>query len=552
MSVGRVFVLALAAWPLLPVVAVAQYGTDPYAQYGQTGGYGTPSTPPATPTPGSDEDVDLAAGGHVGYVRLDEHNFVAPVLAADIRLYFLQAAVRIPLRFRLDTGDIREQDWDEAADFFRLGQCVRFDLASRDEAESRLPMGARAAPFERERGNCQPWDMDLGDTYFSVRLGRFHDFMLGTGTILRSFSNDLNPDHFLPGLMADIKVERYITARFILDNVASPGVMGGSFTFAPVGSETPAELLVRGLRRPISPHQLAIEGTVVADLQAPDRVRTAFGLGLVDAQRNLLTTVTPLLVVGANLQYIYQLDTEFLLGARADLNWITGFGMGGHAQAGAIIQHPQADWRLILGAEGRLFQGNYVPTYFDSYYQINSQQYTLTDGLVEQLGGQRFVTKREFLESLDPDDWRGGYQAGFRFELRSGTPFVDQRVLFFAQLYAGDNIERDNDGEVTLTIGVPRLSDAIDIYALYSRQSIDSFGDLFELDDTLVKLHVRWDLLRGLMYVLLEYGRIWQVLIDQESFSTLGFTSENVFNISLGFEAGIAGRPAATHGLPAP
>src|SRR5687767_8907412 len=113
----------------------------------------------AQPTaPPEDEPVDLDAGGELGYARLDDTNYVAPTLAADLRLTILQAAIRIPLRFEASSGEVREKDWDETSDFFRVAQCTRIDFHS----------GGR---FERERGLCQPWQVHPDDYYLSTRMG---------------------------------------------------------------------------------------------------------------------------------------------------------------------------------------------------------------------------------------------------------------------------------------------------------------------------------------------------------------------------------------------
>src|SRR5687767_6907287 len=116
----------------------------------------------AQPQPEEDEPVDLDAGGELGYAHLDGTSYIAPTLAADLRLTLLQSAIRIPLRFSSSSGDVREQDWDETSDFFRVAQCTRIDFHSQGK-------------FERERGLCVPWQVHPDDYYFSVRVGPLTD-----------------------------------------------------------------------------------------------------------------------------------------------------------------------------------------------------------------------------------------------------------------------------------------------------------------------------------------------------------------------------------------
>ena len=89
-----------------------------------------------------------------------------------------------------------------------------------------------------------------------------------------------------------------------------------------------------------------------------------------------------------------------------------------------------------------------------------------------------------------------------------------------------------------LSLQVPRLADKIDIYALYSRQNFNRLVDIFQLDSTLVKVVVRWDL-NEQFYVLLNYGRLWQLEVEAPGRTLTGFQSSNDFGISLGIAEGL-------------
>jgi hypothetical protein len=185
-------------------------------------------------------------------------------------------------------------------------------------------------------------------------------------------------------------------------------------------------------------------------------------------------------------------------------------------------------------------QESYVPTYFDSYYDIQRQQYTLTDEARRAVatGDEPFITKLEFLRRL-PDGWYGGYRLGLAFEAFTGEG-DERRPVFQSRLSVGDNFGRDADGQFVLTAGLTRLGRKIDVFALYSRQSFDTLLDVFQLEDTLVKVFVRWDL-NAQFYVLIDYGRIWQLRVDADDGveRASGFLSGNDFHISLGFAEGL-------------
>ena len=482
---------------------------------------GTPGAAPARDT-AQTETADLDVGGHLGYANLDELNYVMPVLAADLRLSIFQTAFRIPLRFQIDTGDIREADWDEVGDFFRVSACSRLDVSA-------------SGRFEREHGFCQPWAVEHEDYYFTVRAAPLYDFALGHGTIVAHYSNNIDPDHFHPGLVADFQLNRFVTGHFFLDDATNPSLLGGTFALRPF-----AYLREDAGAQYEQTHQLELGVTAVSDLRAPDRIRTAFGLALATPERNLVYTTAPVTALGGHFHYRYAFGQQIEAEGRIDWNWISEGGMGGHTQLVFIYNHPDGDYSWRGLGEVRYMQESYVPTYFDSYYDIQRQQYTLTDEARQAVdtGDEPFITKLEFLRRL-PDGWYGGYRLGLAFEAFTGEG-DERRPVFQTRLSVGDNFGRDADGQFVLTAGLTRLGRKIDVFALYSRQSFDTLLDVFQLEDTLVKVFVRWDL-NAQFYVLIDYGRIWQLRADADDgvARASGFSSGNDFHISLGFAEGL-------------
>lgn len=467
----------------------------------------------------TEEEVDLDAGGELGYARLDETNYVAPVLAADVRLSVLQAAIRIPLRFESATGNVRGKDWDEVSDFFRVGQCIRVDYHSE-------------AHFVRERGTCIPWQVKPDDYYLSLRLGPMTDISLAHATILGAYSNNLNPDHFHPGVIGEMQLHQFVHGRFTLDDATNPSLLAGVLQFLPFAYE-----LAQTRQWYAETSHLHIQATVVSDLRAPDHVLTAFGRPLVDDAGNLQFTTAPVTVVGANLEYIYAFGAQVKFEAHADWNWITSHGMGGHGQLWFVYNHPDGIYTVRAQGEFRFVQRNYIPTYFDSYYEIQRQQVALVDEARDALeAGDELLTKRQFLNALADDSWDPGVQGGFEFEAFKVTGSGDtaeRRRAFFARGFFGNTFGRSGDGQFVLSVEVPRLANKIDLFGLFSRQSFDEIGDIFTLEDTLVKVMVRWDLTER-FYVLMNYNRAWQILAAADGTAQGGFQSSNDFVVSLG------------------
>lgn len=482
------------------------------------------STTAAAANPDDGETVDLDAGGEFGYTRLDGINFLAPTPTADLRLHNLQAAIRIPLRIDPDTGDLRQKDWDESSDYFRLGQCVRFDMSASQR-------------FERERGLCQHWQIPRDDYYVTFRLGPVQDFSLGHGTILNGYSNTLNPDHFQAGVVGQMQFHQFVLGNFLVDNVTNPTLIAGALALRPFSYELEETAEWYEER-----HQLQVQLSAVSDLQAPDQVQSAFGMALTDGDANLLYSTRPLTVVGGDFEWKYVFGKQIEMEAHLDWNAITGHGMGAHAQAWFTYNHPDGLYSVHSVGEARYIQRNYIPNYIDSYYFIQRQQYALTDRARAAFNStdDPFVTKAQFLEQLDADSgWDPGYYLGMNFEVYKGSG-EQRRKAVFGRLYIADTIGRSQDGQFLASLSIPRLSEKIDVHALYSRLSFAKVVDIFKLDNTLVKVLVRWDLNQD-FYLLMNYGRIWQLRTSTDAMTDTGFQSNNEFNISLGFQETLAG-----------
>ncbi|MDW8363595.1 MAG: hypothetical protein RMK74_14440 [Myxococcales bacterium] len=463
-------------------------------------------------------------GGQLGYALLEGINYVAPTLVSDIQADFFQVAVRGPLRFDPRRGKLRARDWDELGDFFRIGQCVRLDWSA-------------SGRYEREHGHCMPWDVPTEDYYLSVRLGPIQDFTLGHGTVLRSYTNNVDPDHFHSGVVGNLQFHAFVQGQFFVDDVTRPSLLGASLALRPFSyASERTEWLYE------YEHMLEIAVSVVSDLYAPAEVYTAFGRPLVDRAGNLLFRSRGVTVASAHLEYRFTFGSQVELEVRGDANYITGHGIGTHAQIWGIYNHPFGVYSVRGLGELRVQQPNYVPNYFDAYYGVQREQFTLSEGARRQLravtGGSDddpFKTKQQLLEALDAlgDAWQLGVLAGLDVQLYRGEG-ESRRTAVRGRLFLADNFERVADSQFFVSLEIPRLNDKIDVYALYARQNFDGLADLVALEDSLVKVSVRWDL-NEQFYLTLNYGRIWQLVRDAEALVREGFRSDDEIGLALGF-----------------
>jgi hypothetical protein len=247
-------------------------------------------------------------------------------------------------------------------------------------------------------------------------------------------------------------------------------------------------------------------------------------------------------VIGGDLEWKYVFGKQIEMEAHLDFNAITGHGMGAHGQAWFTYNHPDGIYSVHSIGEVRYIQANYIPNYFDSYYFIQRQQFALTNRAREIVNSSDspFATKAQSLEQLDADTgWNAGYYAGINFEVFKGTG-DERRKAIFGRMYVADTFGRSNDGQFLASLSIPRMSKKIDVHALYSRLSFNNVVDIFRLDNTLVKVLVRWDLNQE-FYLLMNYGRIWQLQTATNNMTDTGFQSNNEFNISIGFQETLAG-----------
>ncbi|MBK8170269.1 MAG: hypothetical protein IPK60_07965 [Sandaracinaceae bacterium] len=466
------------------------------------------------------ETYDVDMGAEIGFASLDHITYLAPTVAADIRLNLFQMAFRAPLRFHMTNWTLREQDWDEASDFFRLGQCVRIDWSNEGS-------------FQRERGQCRPWRVVKDDYYVSTRLAPVQDFTLGHGTILNGFSNTLDPNHFQSALVTDFQLHEFVSGHFIVDNVTNPNLIGGTLSLQPFAYEQEAtEQLYEESNR------IHVQLTAASDVGAPQRVLTALGRPLTDGHDNLLYSQNPVTVVGADLQWRYILGDQINFELHADTNYILNHGAGTHAQALFIYKHPDGLWSWRGVGEFRYVARNYIPNYFDSYYFIQRQQFNLTaqSSAASEGVGDTIVTKQQYLDSLPRGEWDAGYYMALESEVYAGEG-AERRVVANGRVYIADNVGRGNDGQFLVSLGLHRIGGNFDVTALYSRQNWNLLRDIFQLNNTLVKVLVRWDFSDS-FYLLMNYGRIWQLFVDSGG-STVGYQSNNELTFSLGYSGDV-------------
>ncbi|MEK6607954.1 MAG: hypothetical protein AABZ30_09860 [Myxococcota bacterium] len=225
-----------------------------------------------------------------------------------------------------DEPALRREDWDEPSDFAHILR----DFTIEDEL----------APEGR----------------FEIHVGEHDGATVGHGTIVRDYTNAVDPDHLHAG--ASVRIEHpWYGFEALVDDVTGPRLVAA-----------------RASGHPVEEH-LSVGATAAFDLWAPESVRENLdGTRSIDGARNLETYGRTLTMVGGDL------DVRVADDAVAFTPYVDGnlhFGLGAGLHAGGLVEITPASARLALRGEYRLGSDGYIPAYADALYDLTRLQFTL-------------------------------------------------------------------------------------------------------------------------------------------------------------------------------
>jgi hypothetical protein len=344
-------------------------------------------------------------------------------LTPELTFWKFTVGLGAPLRVDLEEGTIREEDWDEASDFVNLVRYIRYGRK--------------------------------GDLVYA-RLGSVPAVSLGHGTIVDRLSTEIDLDRIRRGFELGINFEK-----------------GGFDYFQTSIGENPV-LGLRGFVRPLEftdvssfLQRLNVGLSFVTDVDAPEHLeRDPSGAPRIDRDDNFVYD-------SANV-HIFGLDLEFplLTGENLNLTWYTdlvfignagnGFHFGFVGDAGL----PFAEQSIHYQAEYRSLGPDYIPSYFDCFYDVQQFQYP---------DGGSVLTKYEFLQGLDPDG------------ARTSGAFLEASWRLGQRLALGANWEDTfrHDGVASQKVGVFGRA-SFDRYRLgvaYAKRNFETLRETFTIDD---------------------------------------------------------------------
>jgi hypothetical protein len=391
-------------------------------------------------------------GGDLNFGMIDGDMFTTVNLGFAMDLGKIGFGLQVPLRIRVaDNAEpenevgIREEDWDEWTDYLKIIRYIRY---------------GRKGEF------------------LHVMVGDLPGATLGHGTIVSHYYNNIDLDHYKMGFVFDLNTD-YGGLETLFNNGFVTNLFG-----------------VRGYVRPWSfidtesyMNNLAVGFSVVSDYAAPytlvaGEVEDGYG----DIEFRLLNTslisMTPYM----------------------DLNGILDAGIGYHAGVLTVFHISGISLDLQTRLEYRYFTGDYIPSYFNSYYEIQKFSYPYHDD-VANLDAE--APKRQVLDQLG-DTGLNGYYAELTFR--------------FLELFTIGASYDDYDGlynsNLRIYLDVPAL-EVFQFGCYYYKHNFEGASEAFSFDDkSLFLVEARYQI-TSFLYVLGQYWRIWQLNQEEGTYEAV-------------------------------
>lgn len=269
------------------------------------------------------QDHGVVTGG-VGVSVIDGKSYFTMNLRPDLAFGKWGIGLDIPLRFDVDTGNLRDEDWDQAYDVLRLLRYVRYSRKRNPD-----PVYARVGSLDAAR--------------------------LGHGFIMNYYNNSLIIDQRKVGMEFDYD---FGIGGFesMTNNFGRGEIFGGRLYYRPLQLATNAPIL----------RNFAIGATYVTDID-PDEYRgtdngiTEFGF---DAELPIIQTSLVRYALYGEAAKIVDYGTGQALGMELNLG-----GLAGLFDVGAQL-------------ERRFIDRNFLPAYFGPIYELERR--TKQDSLKAQ------------------------------------------------------------------------------------------------------------------------------------------------------------------------
>lgn len=452
-------VLVAVAVLLVPLAARAQLGIGPIPGEERFAGI----VPQNTQT----------IGAGLGFGRMNEDYFVQLAVKTELNLGPVGLGLQVPLNLRVIDSDpknegdywglVRREDWDEKSEYLRVIRYVR--------------LGHKR------------------DTFY-LRVGELAAD-LGHGTIVNHYLNNVDNNTLRVGGQFDVNTsyggfETMISDFGAVYDTANPRsrIVGTRLYFKP-WSIIDAESFL---------NIFAIGGSFVTDLNAPATYK-------LNAQNQPIVTsdntyevdrTTHAEVWGLDLEAEVLHNALIDLVPYTDINFINQGGWGWHIGVLTTLKLPVGiNLTVPIRLEYRRFAADYVPGYFNTFYEVERFAY----GLPTAAGS---VLPKAPAIRHGAGSAYNGYYGDLAFDFMG---LVQLGAIYEAR--DGDTTNRNLQAFVTLP-GIP----VVQAKAFYARTGIQGTNDIFKFDDrSLLVAQARYELVTY-VYLVARFTRRWELQYD--------------------------------------
>jgi len=418
----------------------------------------------------SPTDMLGRVGGDLNMGQIDGDLFMTINLDFSMDFGKIGFGVRVPLRLRLMDNDpqneesasvFRKEDWDEFSDYLKIIRYFRYGRK--------------------------------GEFIYLI-VGDLPGASLGHGTIVSHYYNNIDLDHYKMGLVFDLNTD-YGGVETMINHLFYPTLFGGR-AYVRRWSFVDTESYM---------NNLAVGFTAVSDAVAPYSLVPGVDPGTfeMDGGYPKVDEKKAATIMGGDIEFRV-LNTSWLtLTPYMDLNGILSGGIGYHAGILSVFHIPVISMDLSARIEYRYFTGDYIPAYFNSYYEIQKFAYPFKN---ETTGSETMLPKRQVLDMLaaQSDKKLNGYYAELVFKVNE----------WFTIGASYDDYDGPYNSNLRMYLDVPAL-EVVQFGCYYYKHNFEGASEAFTFDDkSLFLVEARYQI-TSFLYVLGQYWRIWQ--LDPES-----------------------------------
>lgn len=389
--------------------------------------------------------------GGLGFGGIAEDWFVKVAVGAAFQFDKIGFGVQVPLNFRAidyepeQDSVIREEDWDEVGDFFKILRYFQYGFPN--------------------------------EPYY-VRVGELAGVSIGHGTVVSSYYNVVDINHYKMGIRSTIDVG-YGGVEVMIDHVAPPNILAIRPFVRPFTFFKTADIFKK----------VTTGITVAADFDAPTALEVdANGVPVLENAGPVRADSEPVVIWGWDIDWQVFANEWVAVIPFFDVMVLEDEGAGTHLGTFVNFTLP-ADIHIDTRIEWRFASEGYQPMYISPIYEIERWRF---------IQGPKIADVRAGLAGADRD--RHGMLADLAFR-------VDKWVTVAATY---EDYQGPDNANFTARLELPWIANYVQAAAFWTKRNFDDAEDLGSLDDALLVAMLRVKVYDPI-YLWGEYSRQWHV-----------------------------------------